>query len=163
VPEADARVVVIGVGVAERGDDGAGPAVARQVRALLDRRGVPPSRGIRVLECRGEASDLIAAWDGVPAVILIDAVRSGDPPGHIHRIDVNREPTPWRGAAASTHAFGVAEAVALARALGRLPRRLILYGIVGETFALGSGLSAAVAAAIPSAAGLVLEELSAWL
>ena len=49
--------------------------------------------------------------------------------------------------ASSTHALGLAEAVELARSLGRLPQRVVVYGIEGESFAFGKGLSAAVAAA----------------
>src|ERR1039457_2451863 len=44
----------------------------------------------------------------------------------------------------STHAFGVAEAVQLARVLERLPRRLLIYGIEGRRFDLGSAPSVEV-------------------
>lgn len=161
MPRAGPAVVVIGVGNPDRGDDGAGPAVARQVRAALTAGGLAHPRDVRVLECDGEASGLMEAWDGAPTVILIDAVRSGAPPGHLHRIDAHRQPIAaggW-GFRASTHAFGVAEAVALARALGRLPARLILYGIEGKTFDAGAGLSVEVAAAVPTAATRVISDV----
>ena len=159
MPHAGPAVVVIGVGNPDRGDDGAGPAVARQVRAALTAGGLPQSRDIRVLECGGEASTLMEAWDGAPTVILIDAVRSGTPPGHVHRIDAHCQPIPDSGVRPSTHAFGVAEAMALGRALGRLPARLILYGIEGKAFDAGTGLSAEVAAAIPTAAARVVTDV----
>ena len=38
----------------------------------------------------------------------------------------------------STHAFGVGDAVELARALGRLPRRVVVYGVEGADFAAGA-------------------------
>lgn len=152
-------VIVIGVGNPDRGDDGAGPAVARRVRAALTERGLPQARDIRVLECGGEASTLMDAWDGAPTVILIDAVRSGAPPGHVHRIDAHRQTISESGFRSSTHAFGVAEAVALARALGRLPARLVLYGIEGQMFDAGTRLSAEVAAAVPTATTQVVSEV----
>ena len=48
----------------------------------------------------------------------------------------------------SSHQFGLADAVETARALGRLPRRLIVVGVEGERFGFGEGLTPAVAAAI---------------
>ena len=59
----------------------------------------------------------------------------------------------------STHAFGLAEAVELARALGRLPPRLIVYGIEGKSFEAGVGLSPEVGAAVQEVVERVLGEL----
>ena len=58
----------------------------------------------------------------------------------------------------STHAFGVADAVELARALDRLPERLDVYAIEGASFAAGAPLSPAVAAAIDELADLLAAE-----
>jgi hypothetical protein len=81
-------------------------------------------------------------------------------PGTLHRVDAGAGPVPasvFRSS--STHAFGVGEAVELARALGTLPGRLALYGIEGAEFVAGEGLSAEVQAAVEPAAQAVLEEL----
>ncbi len=48
----------------------------------------------------------------------------------------------------STHAFGVGDAVELARALGRLPARVVVYGVEGADFTAGAPLSAAVESAV---------------
>jgi hydrogenase maturation protease len=50
----------------------------------------------------------------------------------------------------STHGFGVATAVELARALNRLPPRLVLFGIEGKEFGIGRGLSTEVASVLPA-------------
>jgi len=47
----------------------------------------------------------------------------------------------------STHGFGAAAAVELARALGRLPRLSVVYAIEGASFAAGAALSPPVAKA----------------
>ena len=47
----------------------------------------------------------------------------------------------------STHQIGLPEAVALGRALGRLPERLMVIGITGTAFGFGSALSPPVAEA----------------
>ena len=52
----------------------------------------------------------------------------------------------------STHHFGLAEAVELARALDRLPPRLWIYGIEGKQFEQGSVPSPEVTQAIEKVA-----------
>ena len=61
--------------------------------------------------------------------------------------------------ARSSHALGVGDAVELARALGRLPRRMIVWGVEAGTLSTGAPLSAEVAGAVAIAAEGVLEEL----
>ena len=80
--------------------------------------------------------------------MLVDAVRSGAPPGTIHRLDARAGPVPTGFFHYSTHAFSVAEAVELARSLDQLPPHLIVYGIEGEKFAAGVGLSLVVEQAV---------------
>jgi hydrogenase maturation protease len=81
-------------------------------------------------------------------VILIDAVSSGGRPGSIYRFDAHKQPLPSRFFHYSTHAFGVAEAVELAKTLGQLPQSLIVYGIEGKCFDVGVGLTGEVENAI---------------
>ncbi len=133
--------VVIGVGNEYRSDDGAGIAVARRLRMLFP-------TGVTVLEESGEGAALIEAWKGATWVMLVDAVRSGAPPGTIHRLDARAAPVPTGFFHYSTHAFSVAEAVELARSLDQLPAHLIVYGIEGENFTAGVELSSAVKQAV---------------
>jgi hydrogenase maturation protease len=130
-------LVVIGVGNLYRRDDSIGLLIARRVR-----EGVPP--GIPVLEESGEGAALMEAWRGAETVILCDAVRSGAEPGTIHHLEADQQPIPAGFFNYSTHAFSVAEAVEMARALGELPPRLIIYGIEGADFTAGTELSPAV-------------------
>jgi hydrogenase maturation protease len=144
-------VVVVGVGNAYRGDDGAGLAVAESLRARV-------GSGVEVVTCEQEASRVIDAIEGRDAAVLVDASSSGAPPGTIHRFDASAEPVPARSFRSSTHAFGVGEAIELARALGKLPGTVVVYGIEGERFTAGEGLSPAVDAAVESAASAVMGE-----
>jgi hydrogenase maturation protease len=134
-------VILIGVGNAWRGDDGAGLAVARRVRELSP-------AGVEVREVEGDATALVEAWSGAEGVVVVDAAESGAPPGTVRRFDAASQPLPVRGLRSSTHAFGVADAVELARALGRLPQRLDVYAIEGASFAAGERLSPAVERAV---------------
>jgi hydrogenase maturation protease len=131
---------VIGVGNPLRGDDGAGPAVAR----LLAAGGVP---GLVVRQSSGEATSLMEAWAGFDDVVLVDACRGAGPPGSVHRVqagDVDRISSLRH---ASSHSLGVAAAIGLARALGALPRRLVVYAVEVRETAEGEGLSPEVDAA----------------
>jgi len=143
-------VIVIGIGNPWRRDDGAGLAVARLLA------GTP---GVDVLEREGEPASLIDAWDGADALWLVDAVSSGAAPGTVHRIDVAERELPAEFFRASTHHLGLAEAVELARALGRLPARTVFFGIEGSSFDAGEGLSAEVAAAAPRVAEQIRKEV----
>jgi hydrogenase maturation protease len=59
----------------------------------------------------------------------------------------------------STHAFGVGDAVEIARALRKLPARVIVYGVEGGSFEAGAGLTEAVEAAVARVAAAVLRDL----
>ncbi len=144
--------LVIGIGNALRGDDAVGLAAARRVREASP-------AGVTVLEESGDGTALMEAWDGADVVVLIDAVRSGAAPGTIHRLDARAGPLPTGFFPSSTHAIGPVGAVELSRALGRLPRRLIVYGIEGRTFAVGTALSPDVEAAVRVVVDRVLREL----
>jgi len=140
----DPRVVVIGIGNAARGDDAAGLVAARRLRAL---------------EHEGDPLALLDAWRDADVAVLIDAVSSGAEPGTVHRFDASRAPLPAPlGRSSSTHALGLAEAIELGRALGRLPARVIVYGIEGERFDAGAALTPAVAAAVAEVASSVRRE-----
>jgi hydrogenase maturation protease len=145
---------VIGVGNPWRGDDGAGLAVARRLRGTLP-------DGVDVLEREGEPTSLLDAWEDADALWLVDAVSSGAPPGTLHRLDAAEQELPAGMFGASTHHFGLAEAVELARALGRLPRHTVVFGVEGASFDTGEGLTPEVAAAAARAAEAVREEVLA--
>jgi hydrogenase maturation protease len=118
-------VAVIGIGNALRGDDAAGLEIARRLR-----RSELPA-GVSVHEHEGEGMTLLELWDAADVALVVDTVRSGTSPGTIHRIDVSSTPVPSSLQRTSSHTIGVAEAIELARTLGKLPSRVIVYGIVG--------------------------------
>lgn len=146
------KIFIIGIGNDYRRDDAAGRIVARNLKKQM-----PP--GTEIFEETGEGTALLEAWRGAGDVFLIDAVQSGAPPGTLHRIDVQTAPLPASLFRHSTHAFGIAEAVELARVLHQLPPRLIIYGIEGERFDAGVGLSSAVEKAVAEVEARLREEI----
>jgi hydrogenase maturation protease len=149
------RLLVVGVGNAYRSDDAVGLIAARRVREEVGDL-------VTVREESGEGTALIESWRGADTVILIDAVRSSTEPGALCRFDARVRPLPATLFPHSTHAFGVAEAVELARALDQLPSHLIVYGIEGKTFTAGVELSPEVEKAIAGLVERVRQELERW-
>jgi hydrogenase maturation protease len=143
--------VVIGIGNSYRGDDAAGREVARRVQDLVPEE-------LEVVVCGLEPTRLIDAWDGADAAIIVDAVSSEAEPGSVHRFDATSAPLPSREFRSSTHALGIGETIELARAIGRLPSRVVVFGIEGEVFGSGTGLSDRAEDGVERAVDLVLEE-----
>jgi hydrogenase maturation protease len=154
LPEARDRpkLKVIGVGNAWRRDDAAGLGVARKLAGTLP-------EGVEVLEREGEPTGLIDAWEGADALWLVDAVSSGAPAGDVHRLDASEEALPAELFRASSHHLGPPEAIELARALGRLPKRVIVFGIEAASLEAGEGLTPAVEAAAERVAETVRAEV----
>jgi hydrogenase maturation protease len=149
-----ARARVIGCGNRDAGDDAAGLLVAA---ALRDR--VPD--GVEVVEA-GPASRVLDLLDGVDLAIVIDAVRTpgGERvPGTLVRAEAGPDGLPGSlRSSLSSHGLGVAEAVALAAALGHAPR-VVVHGVEVADVGVGSAPSAPVAAALPHVAAAVLADL----
>jgi len=144
--------VVIGVGNAYRGDDGVGLAVAAALQVLV------PAR-VSVVACEQEPSRLLDAFQGATTAIVVDAAASGGVPGSVYRFDASRDSIPAGVFRSSTHAFGVGDAIELARALGKLPPRVLVYGVEGGTFAAGEGLTTPVRDAVGRITAAVLDDL----
>jgi hydrogenase maturation protease len=146
------RVLVLGVGNACRGDDAVGLVVARRLQE-------DPLDGVTIVPTAGEGTALLALWQDADAVVLVDAVCTGASPGTLHRFAGGTQPLPAVLSRASTHAFGVAEAIELARALQQLPPAFVVYGVEGVTFEMGADLSAAVVAVVPQVIAQVRQEV----
>jgi hydrogenase maturation protease len=149
-------ILVIGIGNEYRGDDGAGLVAARELRA----RNLAETL---IVECSGDGAVLMEVWEAASRVILVDTASSGAVPGTIYRFDALAQPLPADLSFQSTHAFGVAEAIGLARVLQRLPPRLIVYAIEGENFTAGANLSPQVAKAVRKVVERVTREVQSSL
>ena len=62
-------------------------------------------------------------------------------PEQFYEIDVNKNNVPAKFFHYSTHAFSVAEAIELARAMKTLPPKILIYGIESENFSAGTKYS----------------------
>ena len=144
-------MLVLCCGHPDRGDDAAGPLVARRLREM--------GRGMEIdaREHSGDALSLICTWQEADEVVLVDAVVTGKRPGTVSMWDALAAGVAGRPRVGSSHALGLAEAIALSRTLGGLPRRLTLYGIEARRFELGEPPSKAVLRGVERATRKVYE------
>lgn len=139
------RVHIIGVG-SPFGDDRLGWVAAESLQRSSAVNALEPGRiVISILDRPGAM--LLAHGHDADHVIVMDAVRSGAVPGTRHRFtasDVTDTRIP-----ATSHGFGIAAALELARVLGNFPDRLLLRGIEMDASCSGWALSDAVAGVMP--------------
>ncbi|MGE5757027.1 MAG: hydrogenase maturation protease [Planctomycetaceae bacterium] len=130
---------VVGVG-SPHGDDQVGWRLAE---GLADETG----SGLEAVVI-ADPIDLLVHLDGCESLIVLDACRTGRPPGTVTCLtwpDGGLETTGGR----STHGYGVASALALAHALGRLPPSVILFAVEAGVCEPAAELSPEVRRSLP--------------
>jgi hydrogenase maturation protease len=142
---------IIGLGNEFRGDDAVGLLAARRLQGIVSDRA-------EVVEAGSAGVELLELMKGASVVLLIDAARSGQAPGTIHRLDASAGPIAPALFPRSTHAVGVAEALELARTLGVLPAKVMVYGIEAGDTEVGHSLSPQVSHALNEVIELVRRE-----
>jgi hydrogenase maturation protease len=145
---------VVGVGNPHRGDDAVGPLV---VEAVLKRLGSAADR-VDTVVIAGDLLDLVLGFGSEQEVIVVDAMVSGGRPGTIRETDALDDLGP-SGGVLSSHSFGIAEAVALARILERLPRSLSVIAIEAKHFGHFEPPSQEVSAAVSVVVDRIIERL----
>jgi hydrogenase maturation protease len=148
--------LVLGLGNVLLHDEGAGVWVAESLRRRL---ALPAS--VTILEGGTLGLDLLPRLDGVERLLLIDAVRLGNAPGTLTRLEGDEVPSALDHKL-STHQIGVQDLLATASLLGRAVPHVVLLGVEPECLDPGIGFSGAVAEALPRLEALVVEELRHW-
>ena len=145
------RLMIIGCGNPDAGDDSVGPEIVRRLRAQgdcgCDLR-AEPAPGV----------DLLDLFPLADVIVFVDAVVGGGIPGTIYLTSLpSKELEPRALGSLSSHGWGLGEALKLAGALRRPVPRIYLLGVEAATVAEGAPRSSAVEEAI----ALVVEKFSA--
>ena len=152
--EAPVKILIAGIGNIFLGDDAFGVEVARS----LHKRRLASSVVVRDFGIRGVdlAYALLEAWD---AVILIDAMARGEPPGTLFVMEPNLDGSNAPVAALNGHDLDPVRVLQLAASLGPILAQVILVGCepqdVGDELDGRMGLSPSVQSAVEDAADLV--------
>jgi hydrogenase maturation protease len=139
--KAPVTTLVLALGNPLRGDDGVGTAVLNALPAL------PP--GVTGLDGGTPGLGLVLSLQGYDRAIIIDAAEMGETPGTWRRFTADSLQTTDSDLRGTLHDAGLAEALLLGEALRTLPPEIIIFGIQPSEVGWSSGLTPAVAAAIP--------------
>lgn len=118
-------IAVIGIG-SPFGFDRLGWDVVDRLRARA--LGAPALwSGVRLEHNERLGAPLLAQMRGARLVVLVDALQTGAEPGALSRLELEAvQPLPT---GYSSHELGVAQTLALGRALGELPPRVLVMGL----------------------------------
>lgn len=155
-------LLVLGLGNSLLGDDAAG----LELLAACERSGPAAAfpGGVEYVDGGTQGIALLGVLAGRRALLLLDAVKLGDPPGTVHEL-TGAEAMALRFTRPETaHEGGAGQVLAIAALTGDLPQHVRVVGIEPESVETRLGLSPAVAAALPRAAeraGAALAALAA--
>jgi hydrogenase maturation protease len=147
------RVLVLGVGNVLMRDEALG---VRAVEELGRRFHFPEN--VELLDGGTAGIELLSYIRDKDYLIVIDAVKSGNLPGTVVRIEGEDVPAKFV-TKISPHQLGISDLLATATISGHLPRKMVLFGIEPKTVELGLGLSDEVEAGFERLIEVVLGEL----
>src|SRR5664280_160444 len=104
-------LLVIGCGNLLASDDGVGIEIVRRLQEME----LP--QGVQIVEAGTPGLQLLDIWEKAEQVIIVDAVRSGEPVGTIHCFDAALLP-PREFMPLSSHGINVIDAIELGKLLG---------------------------------------------
>ena len=146
-------MLVLGIGNILLGDEGIG---VRAVEALIERYRLPD--GVEVIDGGTTGMGLLDLMAGRERVIVVDAVKTGAPPGTIVRLAGDAIPAGLRERI-STHQQGIGDVLAALTLLGDAPMELVVIGIEPADLTFGVGLSPEIEVKLAALVEAVMAEL----
>ncbi len=153
-------ILILGLGNPLQSDDGIGSVVAQALEDVQAHGHTPLPDDVEVMDGGTPGIGLLNLVEGRRRVIIVDAAAMQQAPGTIVRFtpdQVNLEETKRLF---SLHASGIAESLALARALKVSLPEIVVLGVQPGRIDWGQGLSEPVQAAVPRVIEMVLRELT---
>jgi hydrogenase maturation protease len=115
---------------------------------------------VAIIARNGDMLSLLDDWEGCEAVVCIDAAAPSGTPGRVHCLDLGATDLPPPASLATCHGVGLDHVIALGRALGRAPGRIVIYAIEGVSFDVGAPLNPAVLAALGPALDAIVANVA---
>ena len=110
---------------------------------------------VEFVMCDRSGLEWLTKLSNAEQVLFIDAMRSGEKPGTVRKIDLNADQWADYPAKLSSHGISIMDAIDVAQTLGELPEIFSVWGIEMEQCNYDSGLSDPVRTALP----LLLENI----
>ncbi len=153
---AENRILVLGLGNILFQDEGVG---VRAVEALCNQYRLPPA--VETLDGGTLGLDLLAYFTTGIRMLILDAVRSDQPPGHLMRLEGSQIPAAL-SQKMSMHQLGLQDLLAASALRGAMPEQVVLWGIQPAQIDWGMELSPLVSAALPRLVEAAVGELRSW-
>jgi len=147
------KILVLGIGNLLLQDEGAG---VRGVEEFERRYAIPP--GVELLDGGTSGIELLQYIQGKDCLILLDVVKSGNPPGTFIRLEGENVPALFQKKI-SPHQLGLSDLLATAQLIDRMPKRVVLFGIEPKSIETGLEMSEEVSGALGWLADMVALEL----
>jgi hydrogenase maturation protease len=149
------KTIVLGIGNLILGDDGVGIHVVNEVKKHIN------SKNVTIDEAITGGMNLLDMLIGYDKAILVDAVKSEScKDGEVKRILLSDFTTMH---SCNPHDVSLAEAIEMAKKLGegRIPKQIVIIGIMMKQIPceFGENLSGKIAAAVPKAVEMTLNEI----
>jgi hydrogenase maturation protease len=151
-----AQILVLGLGNILLQDEGLG---VRALERLIERYHLPEN--VQAIDGGVMGLDLLPYLEQANALLIIDAIQTGQPPGTIVRLEGEAIPTVLT-VKMSVHQVGLQELLAASRFQGTLPSRIVLWGMEPASMEWGLDLSSPVAAQVDALVEKAVAELVQW-
>jgi len=149
----DLNILVLGIGNLLLQDEGAGVRVVEEFESKY----ATPA-GVELLDGGTSGIELLQYIQGRDHLILLDVVKSGNPPGTIIRLEGKDVPALFQKKI-SPHQLGISDLLAVAQLTDMMPKQVVLLGIEPKSIETGLELSEEVGRNIGRLADMVAREL----
>ena len=146
------QILILGIGNLLLSDDGVGV----QTVWRLQQKQLPEE--VQVVDGGTCGLDLLQFLEGVDRLIIVDAIKAGQPPGTLIRM-ANEEVPAYLALKVSPHEIGLPELLFTAKLRDIYPPEVVVLGVQPESLETGVDLSPVVAAQVDVLVEKILAEL----
>jgi hydrogenase maturation protease len=147
------NVLVLGIGNILLSDEGAGVKAAEELQNRYD-----CSDAVEIVDGGTVGFELLPYFENRSHILIIDAVKTGNKPGTIVRID---DPPAFFQKKVSPHQIGLADVMGIAVITDNMPQNIALFGIEPKELSTGLELSPEVDGNLSQLVDMVADELKA--
>jgi hydrogenase maturation protease len=146
------KILILGIGNILLKDEGVGVRVAETMMKME----LPPD--VEVMEGGVKGLDLIDYIEGRDKVVVVDAVKTGSPPGTLFRF-TDKDLAAKKGIMRSAHGIDFSDVVAVSGFLGSKPEEIIFLGVEPADLGAGMELTPEIEKMVPVLINLVMKEI----
>ncbi|GAB3547528.1 HyaD/HybD family hydrogenase maturation endopeptidase [Noviherbaspirillum agri] len=147
------KTIVLGVGNTLLSDEGVG---VRAVEQLAQDYRLPPE--VEIIDGGTTGMEMLEDLSTADHLVIVDAVRSGQPPATMVRIAGDAVPVFFK-TKLSPHQIGLSDVLATLAFMGEAPESVVVIGVEPVSLGTSMSLSPQVEVILPRVVGQVVEEL----